>query len=55
VTPNAIQVHGAIGLSEELPLERYSRDARPWTIPDGSTEIQKLVVRNEALGIPAYV
>jgi len=55
VTSNAIQVHGAMGLSEELPLERYFRDARSWTIPDGTTEIQKLVVCNEALGMPAYV
>lgn len=55
VTSNAIQVHGAMGLSDELPLERYFRDARSWTIPDGTTEIQKLVVCNEALGMSAYV
>jgi alkylation response protein AidB-like acyl-CoA dehydrogenase len=55
VTSNAIQVHGAMGLSDELPLERYFRDARSWTIPDGTTEIQKLVVCGEALGMSAYV
>ena len=54
VTSNAIQIHGAMGLSEELPLERYFRDARSWTIPDGTTEIQKLVVGNAALGMSAY-
>jgi len=54
VTSNAIQIHGAMGLSEELPLERYFRDARSWTIPDGTTEIQKLVVGNAVLGMSAY-
>jgi alkylation response protein AidB-like acyl-CoA dehydrogenase len=50
----AIQVHGAMGLSEELPLERYFRDARTWTIPDGTTQIQKLVISRNALGISAF-
>jgi alkylation response protein AidB-like acyl-CoA dehydrogenase len=50
VTSDAIQVHGGIGLSDEYPLERYFRDARMLTIPDGSTEIQKLVVGRELLG-----
>jgi alkylation response protein AidB-like acyl-CoA dehydrogenase len=55
VTSKAIQVHGAMGLSVDLPLERYFRDARSWTIPDGTTEIQKLVVGNEVLGMSAYL
>jgi alkylation response protein AidB-like acyl-CoA dehydrogenase len=50
VTSDAIQVHGGLGLSEEYPLERYFRDARMLTIPDGTTEIQKLVVGREMLG-----
>ena len=54
VTSLAIQVHGAMGLSEELPLERYFRDARTWTIPDGTTQIQKLVISRNALGISAF-
>ena len=53
VTYKAIQIHGAMGLSEELPLERYFRDARTWTIPDGTTQIQKLIVGRNALGISA--
>ena len=55
VTSNAIQIHGAMGLSTELPLERYFRDARSWTIPDGTTEIQKLIVCSEALGMSAFI
>jgi alkylation response protein AidB-like acyl-CoA dehydrogenase len=53
VTSKAIEVHGAVGLSDEYPLARYFRDARMLTIPDGTTEIQKLVVGRELLGIRA--
>ena len=53
VTSMAIQIHGAIGLSEELPVERYFRDARTWAIPDGTTQIQKLIVARNLLGISA--
>ena len=42
-----------MGLSDELPLERYFRDARTFTIPDGTTQIQKLIVAKNALGINA--
>jgi len=54
VTYEGIQVHGAMGLSEEYPLQRYHRDARVMTIPDGTTEVQKLIVGNEMLGLSAY-
>jgi alkylation response protein AidB-like acyl-CoA dehydrogenase len=53
VTSMAIQVHGAMGLSEEMPVERFFRDARVWTIPDGATQIQKLVVGRNVLGLNA--
>ena len=55
VTSKAIQIHGAMGLSDEYPVERYFRDARMLTIPDGTTQIQKLVVGREAIGIRAFV
>ena len=54
-TSMAIEIHGAMGLSEDLPLERYFRDARMLTMPDGTTEIQKLIVGREVLGMSAYV
>lgn len=54
VTSDAIQLHGANGLSTDFPLERYFRDARTTTIPDGTTEIQKLVVGSELTGHSAY-
>lgn len=53
VTSRAIEVHGALGLMEEYPIERYFRDARSLTIPDGTTEIQKLVIGRRLLGISA--
>ena len=53
VTSMAIQIHGAMGLSEEMPVERFFRDARVWTIPDGATQIQKLVVGRSVLGLNA--
>lgn len=55
VTSKAIQVHGAYGISEEYPVERYFRDARTLTFPDGATQIQKLVIGREMLGISAFV
>jgi len=53
VTSKAIQVHGAMGLSDEFPVSRYFRDARMLTIPDGTTQIQKLVIGRELIGIRA--
>lgn len=55
VTSRAIQIHGAYGLSEEYSLERYFRDARSFTIPDGTTQIQKLIVGRAILGLSAFV
>lgn len=54
VASKALQIHGAYGLSEEFALERYFRDARSLTIPDGTTEIQKLIVGRELLGLRAF-
>ena len=54
VTSKAIQIHGAYGLSEEYPVERYFRDARCYTIPDGTTQIQQLIVGRETLGMRAF-
>lgn len=55
VTSMAIQLHGAYGLSEEYKVERYFRDARCYTIPDGTTQIQKLIIGREATGFKAFV
>ncbi|MBE0481235.1 MAG: acyl-CoA dehydrogenase family protein [Dehalococcoidia bacterium] len=54
-TSKGIQIHGAMGLSEEYPVERYFRDARTLTIPDGTTQMQKLIVGRDVLGIRAIL
>jgi alkylation response protein AidB-like acyl-CoA dehydrogenase len=51
----AIEIHGAYGLSDEYPVERYFRDARCLTFPDGTTEIQKLIIGREIIGLQAFV
>ena len=53
-TSKAIQIHGAYGLDVDYPLERYFRDARCYTIPDGTTQIQRLIVGREVLGLRAF-
>jgi alkylation response protein AidB-like acyl-CoA dehydrogenase len=55
VTSRAIEIHGAYGLSEDYPLERYFRDARCLTFPDATTEIQKLIIGRELLDMQAFV
>ncbi|MFB6164207.1 MAG: acyl-CoA dehydrogenase family protein, partial [Haloarculaceae archaeon] len=54
VARDAVELHGANGLSTDYPLERYYRDAQTMTIPDGTEEIQKLIVGYELTDMPAY-
>ncbi len=49
VAEKAIQVHGGIGYSKELPVERYFRDAKITEIYEGTSEIQRLVIARSAL------
>jgi alkylation response protein AidB-like acyl-CoA dehydrogenase len=44
VTNAALQVHGAVGYSCELPLERMVRDARMFTIGGGTVEMQRNLI-----------
>lgn len=46
----ALQIHGGAGLMEESPVERYFRDAREATIPEGTSQIQILHLGKELLG-----
>lgn len=50
---NALQVHGGYGYSKEFPIERYFRDARGAMIPEGTSEIQTLIIGRDALGMSA--
>jgi len=53
VASMALQVHGGLGYSEDYPVERIFRDTRGGMIPEGTTEIQTLIVGREILGINA--
>jgi acyl-CoA dehydrogenase len=41
---NAIQIHGAMGLSQEFYVERLYRDCRAYRILDGTSDIQRLMI-----------
>ena len=41
---DAVQIHGANGLSEEYPIERYLRDSKVTEIIEGSTQIQQITI-----------
>ena len=51
VTHQAVQIHGGMGYSRELPLERYFRDAKITEIYEGTSEIQRLVISRSELGL----
>lgn len=49
VTDEAVQIFGGMGLMDEMPLERFWRDARVERIWDGTSEIQRHIISRELL------
>jgi alkylation response protein AidB-like acyl-CoA dehydrogenase len=46
---DAVQIHGALGCSNLLPVERHFRDARVMEIIEGSTQIQEILIAKQLL------
>ena len=53
-TRDALQIHGGNGVTKEFIVERLVREAIIGPIPDGTTEIQKLIVARALTGIQAF-
>lgn len=51
ITDMAVQIHGAYGLSGDLPIQRYWRDARGLAIAAGTEQIQKVRIVSELTGL----
>ena len=49
VIDRCIQIHGALGMSTELPLERWFRDLRVKRLGEGATEVQREVIARSLL------
>jgi len=49
VTARAIQIHGGYGFTKDYNVERFYRDARVFTIYEGTSEIQRIVISNQVL------
>ncbi|MGW6142319.1 acyl-CoA dehydrogenase family protein [Streptomyces sp. NPDC055144] len=52
VTGQAIQILGGNGFTREYPVERMHRDAAIYTIFEGTSEIQRLVIARTLSGLP---
>ncbi|MBN1662452.1 MAG: acyl-CoA dehydrogenase family protein [Deltaproteobacteria bacterium] len=49
VVDRAIQIHGGMGLSKELPLERWYRELRTRRIGEGPSEVHRMVISRDLL------
>ncbi len=53
VTSKAMECMGAMGLTVEMGLERRLRDARMWIVPDGTSQIHRLIIGRDVTGFSA--
>ncbi|MFH1277174.1 MAG: acyl-CoA dehydrogenase [Candidatus Eisenbacteria bacterium] len=46
-TTEAVQIHGAYGITKDYPVERFMRDAKACTIGEGTSEIQRIIIAKQ--------
>jgi len=51
IAHQAVQIHGGMGYSKEMPVERYFRDAKITEIYEGTSEIQRMVIGRLETGL----
>jgi acyl-CoA dehydrogenase len=49
VADRVLQIHGGMGYTRELPIERWVREMRVWRIFDGTDEIQRFIIARDLL------
>lgn len=54
IAGKAVQIHGGNGITRDFKVERHFRNAKVLPIPDGTTEIQKLVIGRSLTGLSAF-
>ncbi|MCA9335144.1 acyl-CoA dehydrogenase, partial [Candidatus Saccharibacteria bacterium] len=52
ITEEAIQILGGNGYTRDYPVERWHRDSKIFTIFEGTSEIQRLVIARKITGLP---
>jgi alkylation response protein AidB-like acyl-CoA dehydrogenase len=50
VATDAVQLFGAAGISNEVPINRYFRDAKVLQIIEGTNQIQRNIIARDILG-----
>ena len=50
VVDRAMQIHGGMGMTKDLPLERWYRELRIRRVGEGPSEVQRLIMAREILG-----
>ena len=51
VTIDGVQIHGGYGYTKEYPVEKLMRDAKLMQIYEGTSQIQRVVIARELLGM----
>ncbi len=50
VATDAVQLFGAAGISNQMPINRYFRDAKVLQIVEGTNQIQRNIIARNLLG-----